>query len=90
MVKNELEFFTNDYYKIFKILQENQIEINGKTFSPLIQQEIATALHCSRPTVNKMMKELKKQGYIKSLMKGRIELTDKARQIIEILTMEVK
>lgn len=92
MLNKKLEFFTNDKYKVLKTLYDHQIEVNNKCFSPLTQQDIADSLHFSRMKANKIMQELKAQGYTKAFknIKGRYELTDKAKEAIQIFTMEAK
>lgn len=83
MEQKDIELFTNDYYQILLILEKHEQILYGERFSPLRQQDIAIALHCTSPTANKMVQVLKKQGYIKILMKGRVQLTKKAKTILD-------
>jgi len=86
--KSDILFFTNEFYKVILILKEEEVEIEGYKFAPLIYQDIANKLHCTRPTVQKIMTKLKNNGYITYPMKGRIALTTKSNEVIKILNVE--
>ena len=81
---NGLEFFSNDYYKILKFINDNQIEIKGDKYSSYSQQEMADALHFSKVKVNKMIKDLITSGYIQVFknIKGKYQITDSGRDVI--------
>ncbi|MDE6313357.1 MAG: nucleotidyl transferase [Lachnospiraceae bacterium] len=81
----DLDLFLNDNYQILVILYEHQQTINDNTFSPITQQEIAIAVGCSVMKVNPIIKKLKDGGYINPYKnsKGRYQLTDKAKYLIE-------
>ena len=71
-----IDFFANERYKVLMCLYERQIEVNGKIYAPLSQEEIS--------------KELKKEKYIvqQNRTRGKYTLTDKAMQFINELQIE--
>lgn len=87
---NGLEFFSNDYYKILKFINDNQIEIKGNKYSSYSQQEIADVLHFSKTKVNKMLKDLITLGYVQVFnnIKGKYQITDIGRDVVN--RIEVK
>ena len=86
MQKNELDIFYSDTFRIMLVLKENIQTINNISFSPLLYEEIGHELHITRQTVSKHIDVLKKQGYVKILMRGRIQLTEKGYKLIEKLS----
>ena len=88
MKRNELDLFINDKFRILQVLKDTEQEIDGKRFSPVLYEEIASKLHLSRQTIAKYIDILKSNGYVKTLMKGRIQLTEKGTKILEELERE--
>jgi biotin operon repressor len=76
-----IDFFTNDRYKILDCMQQRQIDISGYKIVPLSQRQISGITGMAYKTVNNIIKELKANGYIihKGTTRGNYLLTDKAR-----------
>ncbi len=59
MSKDILDLLLTDYYKILRVLYENQVNIsNNEKFVPLTQIEVAEIIGVSKITMNSMFKEL--------------------------------
>ena len=57
MEKGIMALFLNDYYKILRVLYENQVKIgNDVNFTPLTQLEVAEKVGVSKITMNAMFK----------------------------------
>lgn len=82
-----LIFFTNDKYKILKLLYNNQISIKEDQYINLSQQEIADIAHYSKFKTNKIINELIKANYIELFQnrRGKYVLTEKALKVVEII-----
>lgn len=88
-----MDIFLNDYYKLIKLLYDNQTVVLNKTIIPLTQVEISKALGMSKVKVNSMFGELQKEGYLKQKTRGKYRLTDSIEIIIkdiEALRKEIK
>ena len=85
MKKEELDLLVNDRFRILQFLRDTQQEIEGKRFSPVLYEEIASKLHLSRQTVAKHIDVLKDAGFVKTLIKGRLQLTDKGLKTLSDL-----
>lgn len=83
MKKQELDLFINDRFRILQVLRDTQQEFEGKRFSPVLYEEIASNLHLSRQTVAKHIDVLKEKGYVKTLIKGRLQVTDVGLKTLE-------
>lgn len=86
MNEDILDLLLTDYYKILRVLYENQVKINNnEKFVPLTQIEIAEIMGVSKITMNSMFKELQRQNLIYRYKgrRGRYCLTDKAQVILE-------
>jgi predicted transcriptional regulator len=79
-----IDFFMNDRYKVLFCLSERQIDVNGKLFTPLSQEQISEIVGISKATVNTVIKDLKKEKYIvqQSKTRGKYILTDKAKLVL--------
>ena len=79
--------FTNDKYKILKFLYDNQIQVKNDKYIALSQQEIADMTHFSKNKTNKIIQELRKNGFIDSFnnIKGKYIITKNGNKIIEIV-----
>ena len=89
----EMDIFLNGYYKLIKLLYDNQTVVLNKTIIPLTQVEISKALGMSKVKVNSMFGELQKQGYLKQETRGKYRLTESIETIIkdiEALRKEIK
>lgn len=65
MEKGIMALFLNDYYKILRVLYENQVKIGDDVnFTPLTQLEVAEKVGVSKITMNAMFKELHKYNII--------------------------
>lgn len=85
---NNLEFFGNSYYKVLKVLYNNQIQVKDKCYVTLSQQEIADILHFSKLKTNGIIKELREKGFITNYenKKRKYVLTDNGYKVIEIMS----
>jgi hypothetical protein len=82
-----LTSFTNDKYRILKCLYDNQIKVRNNVYVALSQQEISDIMHFSKNKTNKIMQELKKEGFIDSFKntKGKYIITNNGNIAINII-----
>jgi len=74
-----LDYFANDKYKVLECMFQRQIAVNGENVVKLSQQEIADILSFTKPKVNSIIADLKKDGYIiQHSCRGKYSLTSKA------------
>lgn len=86
-----MDLFLNDYYKLLKLLYDNQTVVLDKKVVPLTQMEICSVLNMSKVKVNTIFVELQKEGLLIQKTRGKYSLTDKAEAIIDgIEKMESK
>ncbi|MBQ1193268.1 MAG: nucleotidyl transferase [Lachnospiraceae bacterium] len=79
----ELEFFMNDRMKVLQIINQHQICVEGKSFCPLNQQEIADLVPCSKLKANQIIRELIDAGYLEMIRsRGRYIVTEKAENTL--------
>ena len=85
-----IDFFTNDNYKVLDCMQQRQIDISGNQCVPLSQREIADITGIAYKTVNKIIKALKENGYIlhNGKTRGKYSLTKKATSILVTMQKE--
>ena len=84
-MKEIIETITNNNYRVLKLLSDNQVQLDGSTFIPLTQAEIAQKLNLSKVTINNIFKDLqeKKLVYQFEGRNGKYCLTDTARDIVK-------
>ena len=83
--------FLNDYYRLLKLLYDNQTVVLDKTVIPLTQVDIAEALGISKAKINVLIGKLKEEGYLEKGQKGKYILLDRSLVMIEEMTkLEVK
>jgi predicted transcriptional regulator len=80
----DIEFFTNDKFKILFCMQQRQIDILGNQYVLLSQRQIAAITGIAYKTVNSIMKALRDNEYIirRGTTRGRYSLTNKALSIL--------
>ncbi|BDU90707.1 MAG: Rrf2 family transcriptional regulator [Clostridium perfringens] len=86
MIKDSMDLFLTDYYRILKVLDENQVNVNNnEKFVPLTQMEVAKLIGVSKITMNFMFKELHRQKFIYSYKgkKGIYCLSEKSQIILK-------
>ena len=84
-----IEYFANDKYRVLDCMNKSQISVNGEEIIKLSQQEIADILHFTKPKVNSVISELKKDGYIiQHSCRGKYSLTKKAVVTLKKLNSE--
>lgn len=88
MRNDDILFFTNEYYTLLRIINAEEHVYNKKRYTPLLHEEIALTMNCSRQTVGKMIQTLIHKGYLIQLMKGRIQITLKGKKILKLLECE--
>lgn len=85
---NEVLDFVNEKMKVLLIFKENQLEIEGRNICPLNQQEIASLVHCGKLKVNRIIKELIKDGYVEMVhAKGRYFITTKGYELLKKMSI---
>lgn len=82
-MKITFEPFLNEKGLILLLLKNKEITFQDNTYSPLLYEEIAKELHLSKATICKHMEFLKNEGYVKALMKGRLQITKKGNELLE-------
>jgi Mn-dependent DtxR family transcriptional regulator len=76
--------FTTNQYKVLEIMYENTLTIAEEKYCPLGQGEIAKQLEISRAVVNKVFNDLKENGYISMVTRGKWKLSNGAINLIQI------
>ena len=75
----DMQYFGNDKYRVLVCMSENQAPVNNSMIIDLSQQEIANKLFLSKVKVNKIIRELKSDGYIMQMSpRGKYTLSDLA------------
>lgn len=82
MVSMSIDRFVTDDFRVLAYLYDKQAP-DGKAY--VTQQEVADYLELNRATINKIIGELKSEGYIQQdgTHNGRYILTEKATTIIK-------
>lgn len=82
-----LEFFSNDRYKVLKLLCDNQIKVKNDFYVPLSQQEIADIAHFSKLKTNKILNELIENECIDYFngKRGKYAITKKGYKVIQLV-----
>lgn len=78
----KMDIFLNDYYKLLKLLYDNQTVVLDKKVVPLTQEEVCAVLKMSKVKINSMFVELQKEGYLVQENRGKYSLTDSSESII--------
>ncbi|MDR1091371.1 MAG: winged helix-turn-helix transcriptional regulator [Prevotella sp.] len=80
----DIEFFTNDRFKILSCMQQRQIDILGNQYVPLSQRQIAKITGIAYKTVNSIIKALCDNEYIirQGTTRGQYSLTNKAISVL--------
>ena len=73
---------------MLRILDAEEFVYKNKRYTALLHEEIALAMNCSRQTVDKMVQNLINAGFVIQLMKGRIQITAKGKNVLKILECE--
>lgn len=76
--------FKTNQYKVLEVMYKNTVIIAGKEYCPLCQEEIAKDLGLSRAIINKNFSELKNNGYIEMVTRGKWKLSSQANEFIKI------
>ena len=86
----DINFFTNDRFKVLECMHERQIDISGKKYVPLSQREIAGITGIAYKTVNNVIKVLTINGYIlrEGTTRGKYSLTNKANDVLSTVKKE--
>jgi predicted transcriptional regulator len=85
-----IEFFTNNRFKILSCMQQRQIDISGNQYVPLSQRQIAEITGIAYKTVNSVMKALRDNEYIirRGTTRGQYSLTNKAISVFATMQTE--
>lgn len=81
----DIKLFLNDYYKLIKLLHDNEVSVLDEVFVPLTQQQIADTMNYSKMKVNGMFIELQKRGLVEQKSRGKYVLSDSAESIIDVI-----
>lgn len=81
----ELNIFYSDVFRILLLIKETTQKINDVEFSPISYEDIGKNLNITRQTVSKHIKLLKNKEYIKVPKRGKIQITEKGKEIIKKL-----
>lgn len=85
---NEVLNFVNEKTKVLLIINDNQIQIDGKSICLLNQQEIASQVPCGKLKVNQIIKGLIEDGYVEMVYaKGRYIITTKGYKLLEKMSL---
>ena len=86
----DIEFFTNDKFKVLSCMAEYQIDIAGTVIIPISQRQISEITGLAFKTVNTIIKELRNKDYIlyEGTTRGKYSLTEKARKVLVNIKME--
>lgn len=80
-----IDLFVSDYYRLLKLLNDNQTTVLGKKVIPLTQSDICEVMKWSKMKVNSMFVELQKQGYLIQETRGKYALTDESESIVKVI-----
>ncbi len=87
----EIDLFTNDNYRLLKLLYDNQTTVLEKRVVPLTQGEISEALGMSKAKVNIMFGYLQERGFVALESRGKYVVLEKGAVVIEdINELEIK
>ena len=86
----DIDFFTNDRFKVLSCMQQRQIDISGNQYVPLSQRQIAEITGIAYKTVNSIMKALQDNGYVvrQGTTRGQYSLTKKAATVLSTMQKE--
>ena len=76
------EIFINEHYKVLKKIYDSTLIFGEKKYCPLSQNEIALSLKMSRSTAIKIYRELRVNGYIDKVARGKWSVTKKSEKLI--------
>lgn len=80
----DMQYFGNDKYRVLVCMSEHQTSVNNSMIIDLSQQEIANKLFLSKVKVNKIIRELKSDGYIMQMSpRGKYTLSDMATKELQ-------
>ena len=82
----DLNVFYSDVFRILLLIKETTQKINDVEFSTISYEDIGKNLNITRQTVSKHINLLKDKGYINILMRGKIQVTKKGKEIIKKLS----
>ncbi len=69
-----------------ELMFDNQITINDLTYTPMTQDDLATALKCDRMTINTIIRKLKEENLIeKTPTKRQYRLTKEGIRIVKAI-----
>lgn len=80
-----LDDLINDNARVLLILYNNQVNVRDKNIIPLSQIDIAEETGFSKNKVYSIFSTLQKNNYIKTISKGKYQLTEKSNVIIKTL-----
>ena len=88
----KFEVFTNDRYKILKIIFDNESEINNERYARLSQQEISELANYSKVKVNSLLNELISFGIVVMYknLRGKYSVTSLGKKVIDTLNKEIE
>ncbi len=86
-MKDNIDIFFNNNFRILKIVAENQGVFKNDSFCPLSQEEISALSGVNRVTVNASINLMKKEGFIQNVSKSRhYKLTDEGIRLYKAIS----
>ncbi len=79
-----LSIFVTNHYRVLEAMYDSTVSIAGKAYCPLGQGEIAEKLSLSKTVVNKIFTDLRNDGYIRMITRGKWKLSGEANNLIKI------
>lgn len=76
MGKRKYNIFYNETFNILLVLKDTEIKIGDEYYSPLVFDDIGKIVGMTRQTVAKHIKNLEENGYIETIKRGSIRITD--------------
>lgn len=80
-----LNDFINDNTRVLLVMYENQVNVRDMDIIPLNQLDIAEETGFSKNKVYSIFSVLQKKNYVKTIGKGKYQLTEKSNIIIHNL-----
>lgn len=82
-----LDFFSNERYKLLKIIYDNRVDIKKDAYATLSQQEIADIAHISKLKANRIINELINAGFVYyyNNKRGKYAVSDIGHRAMELI-----
>ena len=87
----QLDFFSNDNYKVLKTLSDRQMKYKDEKYASITQQELADVCQFSKGKCTKIVKKLLDEGFISNYnnRKNKYKITERGKLVIKLMTKEI-